>query len=291
MMVKLSVCLLAAVFVVAVHSAPLSKAKLRFKVSARNLPDEDTGFGTTDGYFILYSSEDGGRTKTKIARSDTISDKENPDWGSSYDFDFDRNKNQWWFFYLYDEDNLREDETVGRVWINVADYVDKGQLVQANLDKKRGYLIVKSIDNQPQPAPDTPAGIIPLAAGIPKSQTLRFKVSASGLPTKDDIGFIPGTSDPYVVITSVDGVSGKERDVGRTTTISSSSNPNWGDVLTFNWDQSKDQRLRFKIYDDDKLREDDKLGTGWIEVNDYVAKGQTYTLPMPKKGFLTITKA
>lgn len=60
----------------------------------RNLPDKDTGFGTTDGYFILHSSTDGGKTKTKLFRSDTINDKENPDWGTVYEFDFDRAKNQ-----------------------------------------------------------------------------------------------------------------------------------------------------------------------------------------------------
>lgn len=43
------------------------------------------------------------------------------------------------------------------------------------------------------------------------------------------------------------------------------------------------QRLHFKIYDDDTLREDDKLGSAWIEVNDFVAKG-SYTLVLPKKG-------
>jgi len=270
----------------AVHAAPVNKEKLKFKVSGRNFPDKDTGFGTTDGYFELFSSEDGGRTKTKITKSDTISDQENPDWGQTFEFDFDRSKDQWLLFNVYDEDNLREDDTVGRAWINVADYVDKGQRVSAHLDKKQGYLIMQSPNAQ-----QTGVGAIPLAAAIPTTQTLRFKVSASNLPSKDDVGFIPGKSDPYVIITLADGVAGKEKDVGRSTTVSGSRNPSWGDVFTISWDAKKDQRLHFKIYDDDNLREDDKLGAGWIEVNDFVAKGQTYTLPLPKRGSLILTKA
>ncbi|OXA52061.1 uncharacterized protein LOC110852799 [Folsomia candida] len=290
MMSKLAILVVVTTLALVAHSAPVSKAKLRFKVSGRNFPDKDTGFGTTDGYFELYVSTDGGRSKTKLTRSDTISDQENPDWGNIFEFDFDRSKNQWLQFKVYDEDNLREDDTVGRVWINVADYVDKGQITYARLDKEKGYLIIQSAD---KPAPvdaNTPLGQLPFPVGAKDSDTLRFKVSASGLPTKDDVGFIPGNSDPYVIITATDGISGKERDVGRSTTVSSTSNPNWGDVFQFQWDRKKDQRLHFKIYDDDTLREDDKLGSAWIEVNDFVAKG-SYTLVLPKKGTLTLTKA
>jgi len=283
------VLLLAAAAIV--HSAPISKGKLKFKVSGRNFPDKDTGLGTTDAYFELYVSTDAGKSKTKLTRSDTISDKENPDWGQVFDFDFDRNQNQWWLFKVYDEDNLREDDKVGRVWVNVADYVDKGQLTTVNLDKDKGYLIIQSADKPQAIDAQTPVGQLPFPSGTPDTQTLRFKLYASGLPTKDDVGFIPGNSDPYVIITATDGVTGKEREVGRSGTVSSTRNPSWGDVFTFSWDRKKDQRLKFKIYDEDNLREDDKLGVGWIEVNDYVAKGQTYTLPLPKQGTLSISKA
>lgn len=41
---------------------------------------------------------------------------------------------RWWFhvcmFHVY--------IAVGRVWINVADYVDKGQITYARLDKEKG---------------------------------------------------------------------------------------------------------------------------------------------------------
>jgi len=287
------VCLLVvvAVSVAQTQTQPsaIQKAKLKFKVSGRSLIDKDN-IGTSDPYYQVFSSTDLGRSKSKIGRSDTVNDQENPDWGNTFEFDFDRSKNQYLFFHVYDEDNLREDDTVGRVWINVADYVDKGQLINANLDKG-GYLTVKSADSSVQTRSNPPAGQLPLPTGTPDSQTLRFKLSATNLPTKDDVGFIPGSSDPYVIVKYSEGLNGKEKDVGRTTTVSSSSNPNWGDVLTFNWNKNKDQRLHFKIYDDDNLREDDKLGQGWVEVNDYMAHGQSYTLVLPKKGTLTITKA
>jgi len=283
---KLAIILAACVALA--HSAAVDTAKLKFKVQGRKLIDKDN-IGTSDPYYEVSYSNDGGRTKTKLGRSDTVNDQENPDWGNTFQLDFDRKKSQYLYFHVFDEDTAREDDTLGRVWINVADYVDKGQLVNANLDKG-GYLTVKSSDPSVE-SRSSSAGQLALPAGTPDSQTLRFKLSATNLPTKDDVGFIPGSSDPYVIVTYTEGLTGKEREVGRTTTVASTSNPSWGDVLSLNWNKSKDMRLRFRIFDDDTLREDDKLGQGWIEVNDYVAHGQSYTLIMPKKGTLTISKA
>jgi hypothetical protein len=285
------VCVVLVLGVAFVHSAaPLSKGKLKFKVSGRNLPDKDN-IGTTDGYFEVFSSSDGGKNRKQIGKkSDTISDQENPDWGNVYEFDFDRSKNEQWYFKIYDDDSLRTDDDVGRVWVNVNDYVDKGQLVYAHLNKK-GYLIIKSVDQQSPIDPNTPIGTIPLPPGTPTTQTLRFKLSATGLPTKDDVGFIPGNSDPYVIVTVAEGISGKEKDVGRSATVSSTRNPQWGDIFTVNWDYKKDQRLHFAMYDDDNLREDDKLGSGWLELNDFVAGGQAKTVLLPKKAAITITRA
>ncbi|OXA60880.1 Synaptotagmin-4 [Folsomia candida] len=275
--------LVLAAFLALVHSAGISKGKLRFKVSGRNLPDKDTGLGTTDGYFQLYVSTDGGRTKTKLTKSDTINDQENPNWGNVFEFEFDRSKNQYWFFEVLDDDTLAEDDTVGRVWVNVANYVDKGQITTAKLDKEKGYLIIQSVDKPVQIDASTPVGQLPMPAGTKDVDTI------SGLPTKDDVGFVPGKSDPYVIITATDGISGKEREVGRSSTVSSSSSPNWGDVFQFQWDRKKDQRFKLKIWDEDTLG-DEKLGLGWMEVNDFVAQG-SYTLLLPKKGTITLTKA
>ncbi|ODM94829.1 Copine-8 [Orchesella cincta] len=263
--------------------AGVEKAKLKFKVSGRDLRDKGF-FGTSDPYFIVSLSEDGGNSKSKIGRSDTIQNQKNPDWSNVFEVNFDRNKNQYLYFHLWDNDRLREDDTLGRVWVNVADYVDRGQLDTPNLDKQ-GYLIIKNADG------GVGSGLLPMPAGTPDTQTLRFMISANGLPTKDDIGFIPIKGDPYVMVVYTDGPAGSTHDVGRTSTVSSSKDPSWSDVMTFKWSKTKDQRLRFRIYDDDNLRSDDKLGQGWMEVNDYVAKGQIYTVILPKKGTLTIRKA
>lgn len=48
-----------------------------------------------------------------------------------------------------------------------------------------------------------------------------------------------------VIIKYTEGLNGKEKDVGRTTTVSSTSNPNWGDVMTFSWNKNKDQVISY----------------------------------------------
>lgn len=50
--------------------------------------------GTSDPYYEVSYSNDGGRTKTKLGRSDTVNDQENPDWGNTFQLDFDRRKSQ-----------------------------------------------------------------------------------------------------------------------------------------------------------------------------------------------------
>jgi len=36
--------------------------------------------------------------------------------------------------------------------------------------------------------------------------------------------------------------------------------------------------IKFVVWDEDDLRTDDKVGTGWMSVNDYVDRGQGTTL-------------
>jgi len=58
------------------------------------LPDKDDGFGTIDPYVEIFATEGNSRTEVKVGRSDTIDDNENPQWGTVFEFDFDRTKNQ-----------------------------------------------------------------------------------------------------------------------------------------------------------------------------------------------------
>jgi hypothetical protein len=74
--------------------------------------------------------------------------------------------------------NLSVFIAVGRTWISVTDYVDKGQITNARLDKDKGYLVIQSAD-KPQPVnASTPLGQLPFPSGTPDTQTLRFKLSA-----------------------------------------------------------------------------------------------------------------
>ncbi|ODM89931.1 Protein BONZAI 3 [Orchesella cincta] len=110
---------------------------LRFKVAGRDLLKKGM-FRTGDPYFIVSLSEDGGESKSEIGRSDTIENQLNPDWANVFEVSFDRDKNQYLYFHVWDEDTLREDDTSVEFWVNLTDYVDKGQLTTANLDKAGG---------------------------------------------------------------------------------------------------------------------------------------------------------
>ena len=84
----------------------------------------------------IFYTENGGTKEKRLGRTSTISDTENPEWGDVFEFDFDRSKGQRWHFKVKDHDNLREDDTAGKAWVIVEDYVDKGQVYTANLHKK-----------------------------------------------------------------------------------------------------------------------------------------------------------
>ncbi|ODM96349.1 Protein BONZAI 3 [Orchesella cincta] len=257
-------------------------SQLKIKVSGRNL--KHGILHSDDPYYAVFLSEDGGKTKTEIGRSEIITKSLNPEWKYWFEINFDRTKDQYLLFHVLDHDNLKREDTVGRVWLNLADYVDKGELAFPKLDKE-GYLIVTTTK---EGAAGT--GRLPLPANVAESETLEFQLSARGLPTKDDVGFIKLKGDPYVLVDSIEGLSSVIlKKVGRTSIIRDTKNPVWNDVLSFNWVKNKDQRIRFTIHDNDLIK-DDNFDHVWMDVNDYVAKGQNYTLLLPKKGRLIITK-
>ncbi|ODM92599.1 Copine-2 [Orchesella cincta] len=155
---------------------------LKFWVSGRGLLDKGISGSTTDPYYILFLSEDGGKTKTEIGRSDTITNQLNPDWTNVFEIKIDRTKNQYLYFYVLDKNSNPEDPhiTLGRVWLNVDDYVKKGQNDSINLDKA-GYLIITNADGA------VGSGMLRMPYGpygTPDKQTLKFKISAKGLPTR-----------------------------------------------------------------------------------------------------------
>ncbi|ODM89722.1 hypothetical protein Ocin01_16960 [Orchesella cincta] len=60
----------------------------------------------------------------------------------------------------------------------------------------------------------------------------------------------------------------------------SSTAPRWDGVFAFHWNKDKDQRFRFRMYDDIKLSKDKFKQEAWVSVSDYVAKDQNYSLPL-----------
>jgi len=249
---------------------------IKFKVSGRNFEDKDTGLGTSDPYVEIYYTQNGSTSETKLKRSETISNSENPNWSTIFEFTFDRTKMQKLHFYVWDEDDLRTDDELGKAWLDVNDYVDKGQIANIPVYKV-GYLKVERITLNAPSAPRT----------WPATARLRFKFSATNLPDKDGI---IGTIDPYAEIFSAEGITGKETKIGRTATVDNDKNPKWGEVFDFNYDATKNQRLVIKIYDNDALRRDEKGGFGYIELDDYMRHGQVITVNLSKRGTLTMSK-
>ncbi|CAG7838388.1 unnamed protein product [Allacma fusca] len=322
--------ILSIVTVWVVQAQPIQKQKLRFKLSAKGIPDKDD-IGTTDPYVELYYTEDGSSKEHKFGRSATISDNENPVWGDVFEFDYDRSKGQRWHFKIKDHDNLREDDTVGKAWVIVDDYVDKGQTYTANLHKK-GTITVQSLDPVTQTTPQvvlvnhggqvvqavvqpTPQVVQPGVAtvvqpGVPtvvqpqtvvqpgvqtivqpqqvvivQPQKLRFQLSARGL---DDLDLI-GTTDAYVKAFFTDDVTRLESQFGRTAPINDSENPSWSETLEFDYIKGKKQRWHFQVLDQDDNRRDDEVGDAFIDVDDYVSKGENAVLKL-KKGQLIVKR-
>jgi len=255
----------------------IDKAKLKFRLAGRQLADKDDGFGTSDPYVELFVTEGASTSEKSIGTSDKISNNENPDWGKEFQIDYDRSKNQWIHFLVWDEDDLRTDDKVGAGWMSLNDFVDRGQVMDVPLYKK-GYLTIKS----------TESGTKPTAPAVgADTQKVSFRLSAKNLPDKDDLG----TIDPYVEIFSVDGITGSENKVGKTATQNDNKNPTWSEAFDINFNRGKQQRLVLKVWDHDNLREDDKGGVGYIWMEDLVRNGGSYTIPLSKRGFLTLTKA
>jgi len=89
-----------------------------------------------------------------------------------------------------------------------------------------------------------------------------------------------------VEVSYVNNPAGNIKLVGKTSTIkAASNNPIWNDVITFNWDPTLDQRLRLRVRDADKVTKNDNVGEVWVQVQDYVAKGQNSTLILSNGGY------
>jgi len=271
---KIYLCLFAYIAVASSYFGQVDKKTIKFRVSGGKLEDKDTGFGTSDPYLKLYYTENGGTKETLIKRTETINDSENPNWSTVFEFAYDRSKNQEFHFYVMDHDSaLNPDDEVGRGWLNLNDYVDRGQLVYVPL-YKQGFVKFERTDLTAPAAP----------RNWPQTTRISFEIAATGLPDKDKLG----TIDPYAIVYVVEGISGNEVKIGRTATVQNSESPVWGERFIVNYVASKNQRLVIKIYDDDTMRGDERGGFGYLDLDDYMRRGQKRVVRSTKGRFITI---
>ncbi|CAL8117501.1 unnamed protein product [Orchesella dallaii] len=258
----------------------IDQGNLSFKISGRNLGNGIAG--KSDPFCVVFLSNDEGNTKNKIGETGVVFNDFNPDWANIFEVHFDRQKPQYLYFKIMDADSITRDDNLGAVWMNLAEYVDKGQYDNPKLSAK-GHLEVKRADGVV-----LVPGRLPLTADIP--HTLFFIIEAKNLPSKE-AKLLPAKGDPYVTVSYTNNPEGAIHEIGRTSAIYGTNNPVFGETLKFDFDKNLDQRLRFRVYDSDKFIRDDYIEEAWLNVNDYVATGQHYKLLLPKGGTITIKKA
>ncbi|CAG7826148.1 unnamed protein product [Allacma fusca] len=302
--------ILSVVTVFAVEAQRIQKLKLRFKLSAKGLPDKDT-IGTSDPYVVLYYTEGSSNKENKFGTSSTLTDDENPIWKDVFEFDFDRTKSQRWHFKIFDYDHFTEDEAAGNAWVLVEDYVDKGQMRTVNLHKQ-GTITIQSLEPvtqspavvvnpggrvTPAVVPTKPPVVPPkVPAVVPPSnpkqtvqpRKLRFQLSATDLEDLD----LVGTTDPYVKAFYTDYFTRIESEFGKTAPIMDTENPSWPETLEFDYMKGKKQRWHFEILDEDDHHfghKDDVAGDAYINVDDFVSQGENVVLPL-RKGQLILKR-
>ncbi|ODM88142.1 Copine-5 [Orchesella cincta] len=210
------------------YDRKLQKGKIRLHLSARNV---DRGkFEKSDPYCLVSLSEDGGRTTREIGQTEKVKDDSNPDWETEFEVDFIREHQQYFYFVVKDADAWNGDDALGRVWVSVADYVDKGEFDKPRLTNK-GYLIMEGVNPE---QPKHIAGRLPIPTNV--SEWLRFRVFTRNQPT-DDVNAIPLQNKPYVEVAYVDNPDGTPHKIGRTDMRRSSTAPRWDGVFAFHWNK------------------------------------------------------
>jgi len=294
------IVLVAVVAAVQLQAAPIETLKLKFKLSARDLPDKDD-IGNSDPYAEIFYTENNGKEEIRLGQTSTITDTENPDWGDTFEFEFVRSKRQRLTIRMFDEDNLREDDKLGQVYVEMIDFVDKLGHLTATLPKK-GYIIVETVTpivsptSAPSSIQNTPTSVLPITPKVSQTTSssslnntnlpmkLQFKLSAQDLANKDKTG----ASDPYVEVLYTEEGSSKQKKLAVSSTIQDNNNPVWKDVFEFQYDPSKNQKWFFEVRDSDDKGDSDGLGEVWVDIKDYIAKGQRITVNLVKTGYLTI---
>jgi len=106
--------------------------------------------------------------------------------------------------------------------------------------------------------------------------TLYFVLSARKLPLSDR-GLLGKTvKDPYIKWSVLNSETKTFQPAGATKFRQNEENPDWHDhVFSFQWKKGTGQKWRFEMMDKD-LNPDDNIGTVNVDVDNYVARGQSF---------------
>jgi len=98
------------------------------------------------------------------------------------------------------------------------------------------------------------------------------------------------TIDPFVKVYSTNQSVIDPVKLGTTEVVDNSPDPEFATVFWFLWTRGTQQKWTFRVRDQDDFRPDDHLGEVTVDVDDYVAKGETLNVSLSDGGFLHIQK-
>jgi len=111
-----------------------------FRLYAKELPPKDNiGAGLSDAYVECYFRRGKNGTDTLFHTTSVINNEENPNWQQVIEFpNWQKGQDQYWFFKVFDSDDLSTDDFIGEVLYKVDDFATSRTQKQVALDKSDG---------------------------------------------------------------------------------------------------------------------------------------------------------
>jgi len=127
---------------------------------------------------------------------------------------------------------------------------------------------------------------------ITSSRKIYFVLSARDLPTRirgsTGVATVP---DPYVKIYHKDNSSKEWEELVKTKHVINSANPEWLEVVSFDWKRETGQKWRIEVRDFDVLSKDDLIDNFDVDVDNFVlVKKEELTTKLGHGGYLDIKK-
>jgi len=111
-----------------------------FRLYAKELPPKDNiGAGLSDAYVECYFRRGKNGTDNLFHTTAVINNEENPNWQQVIEFpNWQKGQDQYWFFKVFDSDDLSTDDFIGEVLYKVDDFATSRTQKQVALDKSDG---------------------------------------------------------------------------------------------------------------------------------------------------------